>query len=633
MANTLSTGVSALMAFQRAMDTVSHNVANANTTGYSRQIVDLATQPADIFGGNSIGNGVSVAAVRRVYDNSVAAQVRNATSGLNQLDLFATSADRIDKLFSDSSTGLPATLQQFSNALEAVATTPSSATARQVLLSQTQSLVNRLQSLQSSLGSIQSQANTQLIGEAGVVSQLSSSIASLNNQIIAAKGSGLAEPNDLLDQRDNLIDQLSQHLAITTVNQSNGGVNVFIGTGQALVTDTTAYQLTTAPGEFDPTQLRLMLGGYATPVDVSGAISGGTIGGLLQLHSQLIQPVQNGLGQVALAVASLANQQQSAGLDLNGNPGTAMMSVGGALALQSGSNTGSASLTVTRTGLAALTTSDYQLRYGAAGWSVIRTDNSTPVSFSGTGTTADPITFDGLSIVVGGTPQSGDAFLVQPTANVINGMKSLLTSPAQIAAAGPLLTAAASNNTGNATISDGALVPGASWVRGNYTLQFTSASAWQIVDASNAVVSTGSYASGGAINFNGMTVTVSGTPAAGDSFTINDNAAGKGDGRNARALIDLLGSGVLSGGTVSAADAAGRLAGMIGVQSSQAANGRDAQNLVLQDATAAQQNISGVNLDQEGADLVRYQQAYQAAAQIIAAAKNMFDTLLQATAK
>jgi flagellar hook-associated protein 1 FlgK len=629
----LSTGVSALLAFQKAMDTVSHNVANANTVGYSRQTVDLMTQPADTFGTSSIGNGVNVAAVRRLFDDALASQFRGATSDLKQLDLYAGYADRLDKLFSDSSTGLPATLQQFSNALETVATTPNSATARQVLLSQGQTLVNRLQSYQSTLNSMGVQANSQLSTEAGSVSQLAANIADLNKQIIAARGSGLSEPNDLLDQRDNLVNQLSEHLSVSTVAEANGGLNVYIGSGQVLVTGTTANTLAVAPGEFDRSQPRLTLSGYATPADVTGTISGGTLGGLIQLRSQLLQSTANSLGQIALTVASLTNQQQAAGLDLNGNPGAAMFATGGVQVLNSGFNTGSATLSATRTNIGALTTADYQLRYNAGAWSVVRTDNSTSVTATGAGTVASPLVFDGLSIVVSGTPQNGDAFLVRPTGNVIAGLKTLLTAPEQVAAAAPLLTSAAVSNTGTGAISDGALISGASWVRGNYTLQFTSTGNWQIVNASNAVVATGAYTAGAAINFNGMSVSVTGAPAAGDSFAINDNVNGKGDGRNARAMIDLLGSNVLNGGTVSAADAAGRLAGLIGVQSSQAANGRDAQNLVLQDATASMQSVSGVNLDEEGADLVRYQQAYQAAAKVIAAAKDMFDTLLAATSR
>jgi flagellar hook-associated protein 1 len=633
MANALSTGISALLAFQRAMDTVSHNVANANTVGYSRQIVDLATQPADTYGNSSIGNGVRVANVRRLYDDAIASQVRSATSNLKQLDLFASYADRIDRLFSDSATGLPATLQQFSNALETVATAPNSATARQVLLSQGQTLVNRLQSYQASMDSMKSQLNSQLDTEAGAVSQLATSIANLNQQIIAARGSGQAAPNDLLDQRDRLVSQLSEHVAVNTVAEDNGGLNVYLGNGQSLVSATTAYKLSAVPGEFDRSEPRLTLSGYVTPADVTGILGGGSLGGLLQLRAQLLQPVVNGLGQIALGVATLSNQQQAAGLDLGGNVGTAMFSTGNVVTLTSGFNTGNATASATRTGLGALTTADYQLRYSAGTWNVIRTDNSTPVTTSGTGAAGNPLVFDGLSVVISGTPQSGDALLVRPTSNVIGGLRSLLTAPEQVAAAAPLLTSAASANTGNATISAGALIPGASWVRGNYTLQFTSSSNWQVVDSGNAVVASGSYISGAPINFNGMTVNVSGTPASGDAFAINDNVNGKGDGRNAHALIDLLASSVLNGGTISAADAAGRLAGLIGVQAGQAANGRDAQNLVLQDATAALQNVSGVNLDEEGADLVRYQQAYQAAAKIIASAKEMFDTLLAATGR
>jgi flagellar hook-associated protein 1 FlgK len=170
-------------------------------------------------------------------------------------------------------------------------------------------------------------------------------------------------------------------------------------------------------------------------------------------------------------------------------------------------------------------------------------------------------------------------------------------------------------------------------VRGNYTLSFSSSSAWQIVDAASTVVATGSYTPGASISFNGLQVSIAGAPAAGDRFSINDNITGKGDARNVRALIDALGGKALNGGTLSAPGAAELLVGKIGVQSNHAATGRDAQSLVLDDATSAQQAVSGVNLDEEAADLVRFQQAYQAAAKVIAAARDMFDTLLAAASR
>jgi flagellar hook-associated protein 1 len=463
------------------------------------------------------------------------------------------------------------------------------------------------------------------------VNSLAKSIASLNGQIVAAHGQGLQMPNDLLDKRDALINELGNHVAVSTVSEDSGAVTVSIGSGQVLVTNTTANTMSVAAGTSDRSELRLVLSGQAAPVDVSNYVSGGTIGGLMQLQHGLLTPAQNSLGQIALSIATLANQQQQAGLDLSGNFGSPMFSVTPVSVVPATANAGTAAVAVTRSSLSGITANDYDLRYTGSAWQLLRHDNGTVVPMTGSGTVADPFKADGLSMVVSGTPAAGDSVMIRPTHDVVTGLNLLLTSPDQIAAAAPVLTSAAPANSGTGTIDAGTVTSPGSWVKGKYTLQFTGASAWQVVNASNTVVASGSYTAGAAINFNGMQVHVSGTPAAGDSFSIADNSSGSGDGRNARALADALNGKALAGGTLSISDVAGGLVGDVGVKSSQAQAGRDAQQAVLTDANNALSNASGVNLDEEAANLLRYQQAYQAAARIISAAQSMFQALLDAT--
>ena len=630
MADMLASGVSGLLAFQRTLDTVSHNIANANTEGYSRQVVDLSTRRADYFGGSYIGNGVDVAGVRRLYDQALTAQLRNASASLQQLDVYAGFADRLDRLFSDANTGVAASLQQFNNAIETLATSPTSMAARQVVLSQAQNLVNRLKSYQGSIDGISAQITAQLGTEAQSINSMSSSIAELSRQIIAAQGAGQSQPNDLLDKRDQLIAQLNDRIGVTVVPDANGAVTIAIGNGQTLVTGTSASRLAVAQGDFDRGEPRLVLTNGSAIIDVTAQISGGKLGGLMQLRSELLRPATNALGQIAAALASAANQQHSAGLDLSGQPGGNLFAIGGVASLAGSANAGTAVLSTTLSNLGAFTTNDYQLRFDGSNWSVMQRDSGTPVSFSGTGTIANPLSFDGLSVTVSGTAQAGDAFLIQPTAQAVSGLKLLISAPEKLAAAAPLLTAAATTNTGSGAISAGKLTPPTAWVRGNYTVNFTSASNWQVLNSANAVVASGAYVAGGNIDFNGVRVAVSGAPVAGDRFTINDNVNAKGDGRNARALIDVFESPTLNGGTVSLSDAVGNLVGRIGVSAGQAAVGRDAQAVLVDDATSAVQTVAGVNLDEEAANLVRFQQAYQAAARVIAVANQLFDSLLAA---
>jgi flagellar hook-associated protein 1 len=631
MADMLATGVSGLIAFQRALDTTSHNIANASTDGYSRQQVDLVSNPADPNGSGWVGTGVNIATVRRLYDSAIAGQANIASSGFQQLDTFSTYASRVDNLFSDTTSGLSTTLQNFMNAVQAVADSPANISSRQVLLSQAQTLTDRLKGFDTSLRGMDSQIGAQLNSEAITITTTARSIASLNQQIVTAVGTTGQPPNDLMDQRDKLIKDLSTHVSTSTVTQSDGSVNVFIGSGQALVMGVSSARLGVASDEYSRTGTRLMLTNGGLSTDVTGAITGGTVGGLLQFRSQMLDPARNAIGQAAVTLATLVNQQQAAGLDLQGGIGGAMFAVGGVNVLPSTLNTGNSSLAVTRSSSSGLTAADYQMSYNGSAWQMVRTDTGAAVALAGAGTAASPFTADGLSIIVSGAPQAGDRFLVQPTATAANSMSVVITQPEKVAAAAPLLTSANAANTGSGSIDAGSVPSTAAWVRGSYTLSFTAANAWQATNAAGTVVASGAYTAGNPIAFNGVQVTVSGAPATGDSFLVKDNAGGTGDNRNALKIAALLNAPVLAGGTVSLNDAVGRLIGDVGVQTSQAQTGRDAQQIVLTDSQSALGNVSGVNLDEEAANLIRFQQAYQAAAKVVSVANSLFQTLLDAT--
>ncbi len=631
MADMLTTGVSGLLAFQRSLDTTSHNIANASTEGYSRQRAELIARPADALGIGWVGTGVDVATVRRMYDDVLAGQARGAGSNFQQLDTVSTYAGRLDNLFSDTGTGLATTLQKFINSVQAVADAPASITSRQVLLSQAGALTDRLKSYNATLDSISTQLSSQLSSEASTISTIASNIAALNQRIVAAQGVNEQPANDLLDQRDKLLSDLATHVTVSTVTQSDGSLNVFIGSGQVLVMNSAAAKLTVGGDQYSPTRTRLLLQNPTGAVDITDAVSGGKVGGLLQFRSEMLDPTRNTVGQAAVTLASLVNSQQAAGLDLRGQIGSAMFAVGGVAVSPSNLNAGSATASVTRSDPTALTTADYQLLYNGSAWQLSRTDTGAAIAMSGTGTALDPFVGDGLSIVLSGAPQAGDRLLIEPTRAAVAGMSVLLNQPEKVAAAAPLLTSSAAANSGSASIDAGSVPDTAAWVRGDYTLSFNTATTWQVTDAASTVIASGSYSSGTPISFNGIQVAVSGAVASGDSFQIKDNASGSGDNRNALQIAALLTKPILNGATVSLSDTVGRLVGNIGVQTSQAQSGRDAQQLVMNDANTALSNLSGVNLDEEAANLVRYQQAYQAAAKVISVANSLFQSLLDAT--
>jgi len=629
----LSNGVSGLLAFQQALSTVSHNISNANTAGYSRQNVNLVTNPADPTAAGWIGNGVAVAGVNRSYDTFLSSQTRTATSSYNQLNTASTLAGSINNLFGSTTSGLSATLQGFSTAIQTLTTAPGQTANRQAVLNQAQTLINQFQGYEGNLGQLDGQVNTQLGSEASTISSLASNIASLNQQIQAAKARSQGPPNDLLDQRDNLIDQLSQHIGISTVAQSDGSVSVFIGNGQPLVIGTTAATLTAGPDQYGSGQQQIFMQTNSGNVDVTSSLSGGTVGGLLQFREQMLVPAHNALGQAAVTLTNLVNNQNAAGLDQTGAIGAALLAVGGPQVLPSGNNQGAATVSAVVSSLGGLTTSNYHLGYDGTSWTMTDAASGvvTPLTSSTSGATTT-LTAAGLTLTVTGNAQAGDQFLVEPTSQAVQGLSLLTNDPTKIAAAAPLLTSATSTNAGNASIDAGSVPSTAAWVRGNYSLSFSSPTAYSVTDASGATVASGTYASGTPISFNGIQVTISGAPATGDSFAINDNASGTGDNRNALQLAGLLNQKVLNNGQSSLSDTINAYVGTVGLQTNQVQTGATAQQTVLNSAQSAQQSVSGVNLDEEAANMLKFEQAYQAAAQVIKASDTLFQSLLSAVA-
>ncbi|MEP7242556.1 MAG: flagellar hook-associated protein FlgK [Gammaproteobacteria bacterium] len=629
MADFLSNGVSALIAFQRALDVTSQNISNVGTDGYSRQRVDFVTKPAQKFGNGWVGSGVNVNTITRSYDDFLATQVRGSSSGLQRSDTFATLAARVDNMFGNTTTGLSTTLQKFVSAVQDVANSPTSTAPRQVLLSTAQATASRIQQYDSQLSSLNTEVESRMKTEVSDINTLASGIAKLNGQISDALAKSAGQPpNDLLDQRDKLLDDLSAHVNVNTSDAGGGVLNVTIGNGQSLVVGTRSNTLTTKQNDFDPSQSTVALLTSSGGIDINSEISGGTLGGLIDFRGQVLDPARNSLGRIAIGIAQVVNDSQKAGIDLNGVTGTDMYSIGGVQTLGASKNTGSGTLAATRVNNSALTESDYIVQKTATGWSVRNSATGAAVTSTGAGTSAAPLLFDGLSVVASGTSATGDRFLVRPTQAAAAGLNVLITNPAQIAAASPVKSAASTANTGDATITPAKIVNATNaQLRAPVTITFTSATTY----TTDGGTTTQTYTSGGTISVNGWSTTISGTPKAGDSFTVTDNAGGTGDNSNALLMAGAFDQKILSGGTDSVNSAFGGLIGDIGVATQQAQNSRDAQKSVYNDDVAARESVSGVNLDEEAANMLRYQQAYQAAAQLIGIAQTLFNSLLAAT--
>ncbi len=637
MGDILSTSVTGLLAFQQALDVTSNNVANVSTPGYDVETTNFAEEPGQGTSTGYIGNGVDVASVTRAYNALLAQQVNSSQASYSSSNTLATWAAQIDNMLSSSSTGLTASLQSFVNALQTLSTSPSSTASGQAVLSQAQALVTQLQSYSSQVSEADSQVESQVQSNVSEINTLASSIASVNGQIAQAEGADPGQtPNQLLDQLDGLVNQLSQYVTVNTVAGTNGQTDVYIGTGQALVLGSSAQELTAVPNAYNASQYDIGLTNGTTTVDITSEITGGSLGGLLATVSQVLDPTQNALGQLSVGLATLMNEQQADGMNSTGAQGQAMFAVGGPQVLADSNNTGSASLDVTLTSLSDLTTDDYVLEYtgtGAnGGWELKDQTTGQAVAMTGTGTSADPLQAQGLSIVVSGTPAANDSFLIQPTAAATQGLSMLLTSPTQIASASLVQATAGSANTGTGSISAATVTDPATWEAnsGTYTVSFTSPTQYDVMNGTTEVTS-GTYTSGSPIAFEGAELTLTGAPATGDTFTLASNStANTGDNSNLLAMISALSASALNGGTTSLNDAANDLVTQVGALTQQAQSNASAQQSVNQSATDSLNNADGVNLDQEAALMVQYEQSYQACAQMIAASTTMFDSLMTA---
>jgi len=622
VSNAIGISLTALQALQQAIAVTSNNVANANTPGYDVESINLTSAAPQSNGSVTVGAGVDVAGVTRAFSQAETNQLNTSQSALGSLNAQQNYTTQIDNLFGTTANGLTTALQTYFSGWSNVADNPTSTAARQALLGDAQALASSFQSSSTQLNALNADVNTRITGDVTQINADAQSIAQLNQQIVAGSAGGQT-PNTLLDQRDQLVSGLSQLVGVTTTANQDGSINVFIGNGQPLVLENSTTTLATVPDQFNASELQISssaLNGNS----ISGSITSGDLGGLLQARSQIINPALNQLGQIATALSQSANAQQNSGLDLNGNFGANLFSIGGPTATASSSNTDATTASVSVSSLGALTPDNYLLAFNNGAFTLTDTTTGGNVALTGAGTAASPLTGAGLSIVLSGAPAAGDQFLIQPTVQAASTIKVAITDPAQIAAAGAIQTSASDSNTGKATIAPGTVLDAANpALLQTATIQFTSPTTFSVNGAGSFT-----YASGANISLNGWQTQITGTPATGDVFTVQSNAGGTGDNTNATSGANLQSQGVLDGGSVSISGAVSGLVTAIGTQAQQVNTAQTAQTAVNSSAQAAVQSTSGVNLDEEAANLLQWQQAFQASAQVLTTAESLFTTLI-----
>ena len=625
MSDILGIGISSLLANRSGLDVTGNNIANVNTPGYSRQRLDLTNRVGAITSYGFAGAGVTVRGVERLSDSFVFAREIAGTASLSRVETFTTEAKRTDALLSDADTGLGTTLNSFFDSLSVMATTPSSTATRQTVIVAADALAGRFNDLQGQLDADERSINSRISQTVTEINNYASTIASLNDRISLALGaSGGKPPNDLVDQRAQAIRELSERVSVTTVAQDDGALNVFVANGQSLVVGTNTSALGTRPNEFDSSRTEVSVQGGAV---ISSQVGGGTLGGLLDTRREILDPAREKLGRIAITLSETVNTQQAKGIDQNGNFGGPLFTPLAGAASASIRNGGSATVTVGFADATQLDGKPYQLSFDGSVWSLTDSSTGAAVPFTGSGTTADPFVARGLSLSVSAGAAAGDKFLVQPGRRAAGQLAVAIDNPAQLAAAAPIKAGAATANTGTGTITPGVVTDVTNpALRDPVSIQFTGPGTYSI-NGSGAFA----YTAGQPISVNGWQVEISGSPASGDSFTIGPTGANSGDDRNARLLSGIATKALLDGGLNTLTAANGQLVQQVGSKAQTAQLQLDAQTALSAQTLSERNALSGVNLDEEAADLLRWQQAYQASAQIIATASTIFDSLLAAT--
>lgn len=641
----LSIAYSGLNAFQSALSVAGNNIANVGTPGYSRQSINFTPSISHRYAGSYIGSGVSVASITRNVDQFATAQVRSTTSAKSQYDAFYQQAIQIDKLLSQDGNSISGSLQSFFDALGQLNSTPDSISSRGVALKQSQLLVEQFNSLQKKLDEFQSNSTRQISEAVTQINQLTKDIAAVNGQLMST-------PNapELLDQKEELLRQLSQFAELTVFEQGDGTVGVGISSGEMLVAGTEQRDLMVSSDKASTLGTRILLSnGNSGQLDISSRLTTGMLGGLLDYEQNIIGQASQMIGQMAIGLAQTFNAQHQLGMDMNNQIGKSFFTDYNSLdkqlnrAQSSPANTGTGVLSVSISDIAQTKLSDYELIVSDAGANevrLIRKSDGSSTTLNWTNTPPAPpagqLVIDGMTITVDDTSHltNNDQFTLVPTRGAARQLALQINDAREIALASPVATSAATSNTGNGQIALGTVLNTAA-VNKEYRIEFISDTQYNLVNVTDSITT-------GPLNMVPNTdnmiqipdslnpsysVVLSGIPKSGDQFTASYNAGGMGDNRNGLSLAGIQNSKVFSGGTEGLFDRYANLLAEVGGQTNQARQRSESAGVLLKQALDFQASKSGVNLDEEGANLLKYKQAYEAAGKLMEISSQMMNVL------
>ena len=544
MTTSAASSMTSLMAFKRAIDVHSQNVAGVNTEGYVPRTVSLSPGTLLESGSGSQGGREDTVVIRRQVDEYLIDQARVTGSNAERARIVAEKAGQLKGLLSADSASLQDSLVSLRDGFDGLASQPTSAYARDTLFSRLESTISRLHDLDDRIRLYEQEVDSRISSEVDTLNALTKQVADLNRKIASGSVENSSANSTLLDMRDRAVDRIAQKVSIRVLPGTNGALTVSTTSGVSLVEGLDSATLTTVPDRYQRDRLMVALVAGADVREIPEQFGGGSIGGLLETRATLIDPARNQLGRVAAGLASLLNEQNKQGATDTGTAGTNLLTFGDPVVMARTGNTGTATIAASIEDVKKLTAGDYVVERTGTNWVVRRSDTLETVATTGAGTAASPIKFEGLSLVVSGTAANTDRFLIRPTRDAVTGLTMATTSSKAIAAA-----------------------------------------------------------------------------KAG-------SGAGSGDNTNALAMARLFDSNVFDDSQRSLRGIAERLTGRVAGIADSSATSYQVQVLASEEAQSARDNMSSVNLDEEAAELLRFQQAYQAAAQVMRMSNQLFDSLL-----
>ncbi len=672
MADLLNIGLSGLSASKTSLSVTGHNISNVNTPGFSRQSTVQATQVPQFSGAGYIGSGTTLTDVRRSYSEFLSTQLRSSTALNSDVEAYKSQIEQLDSLLAGATTGITPALQKFFSSLQTAAEDPANIPARQLVLSEAEGLAKRFNTVYDRLSEQNEFINKQMTAVTDQINRLAGSVGQLNDAIAVAAANG-KDPNDLLDAREEAVRQLSTFIGVTAVPQDGNGLNLFVGSGQPLVVGSAVSRLEAVTGRADPTRMEIDFVSGNSRQAVTTLLTGGELGGLIRYREDVLDTTMNSMGRLSLAVADQVNTQLGQGLDLKGQVGTKLFNnfndpALAALRVRAYSGNSNAQPLLNITDTSVLTTSDYRLEFDGTSYSARRLSDNAPINVTNT---AGLLSFkdaagrdQGFTVDVNGppAPAAGDLFQLQPTRRGAASISTVLDQPDQLAFAAPVRSQALLQNIGSATIGQPELK--AFGAGANPMTALKTALTPAVTMAYNALTGLFSVPAGATltrINTDGsnavppafqpsqqntyklaladgsvVQMTISGRPENNDQFQVGFNSNGVSDNRNALKLADLQNKQTvgldplvtsISTGT-SFTDGYGDLVERVGTLTAQARTDSAATTSILKQATDNRDSLSAVNLDEEAANLIKFEQYYNASAQVIQVARSLFDTLI-----